>query len=82
MRDLNRSPHKLISDDPRGMIRGHGGRNGQREGWMSDCSGGGGNNEDRGRERRMAIGREDHPQPRWGGQAITSWGRRGTGIGV
>lgn len=42
MRDLNRSPHKLISDDPRGMIRGHGGRNGQREGWMSDCSGGGG----------------------------------------
>lgn len=39
-------------------------------------------NEDRGRERRMAIGRADHPQPRWGGQAITSWGRHGTGVGV
>ena len=30
----------------------------------------------------MAIGRLDHPQPRWGGQAITSWGRYGTGVGV
>lgn len=39
-------------------------------------------NEDRGREGRMAIGRADHPQPQWGGQGITSWGRHGTGIGV
>ena len=30
----------------------------------------------------MDIGRADHPQPRWGGQAITSWGRHGTGVGV
>ncbi|CAB1435629.1 unnamed protein product [Pleuronectes platessa] len=27
----------------------------------------------------MAIGRADHPQPQWGGQTITSWGRYGTG---
>lgn len=30
----------------------------------------------------MAIGRADHLRPRWGRQAITSWGRHGTGIGV
>lgn len=28
----------------------------------------------------MAIGRADHLRPRWGRQAITSWGRHGTGI--
>lgn len=59
-----------------------GGMGNVRDGWVTAVGGGGGDNEDRGRERRMAIGREDHPQPRWGGQAITSWGRRGTGIGV
>lgn len=30
----------------------------------------------------MTVGRLDHPQPRWGGQAITSCGRHGTGIGM
>lgn len=30
----------------------------------------------------MAIGRADHPQPRWGGQTITTWGRYGTGVAV
>lgn len=43
------------------------------------CVGGRADNEARAREE-VAIGGVDHPRTRWGGQAITSWGRRGTGL--
>lgn len=38
-------------------------------------------NEDREGRKNDYMTRVDHPQPQWGGQAITSWGRYCTGLG-